>query len=139
MASTLTIVFMAKIEAPIWEIRPLLYSRLIDDASIVCSSQAEMDNCFKCESQVLSIESGPSNESNVVYLEFSHVLIQQQSHTSCNVHEIIFNLHGTLVYPPRSSQRKLEVSASNAGYLGNNNWDQLFAGSPPSLYYWPKL
>ncbi|KAK6733756.1 hypothetical protein RB195_017488 [Necator americanus] len=47
LAPTLAIAFMAKIEAPIWETRPLLYCRYIDDCFLVCSSQAEMDNCFK--------------------------------------------------------------------------------------------
>ncbi|KAK6745282.1 hypothetical protein RB195_011792 [Necator americanus] len=47
LAPTLAIAFMAKIEAPIWETRFLLYCRYIDDCFLVCSSQAEMDNCFK--------------------------------------------------------------------------------------------
>ncbi|KAK6763404.1 hypothetical protein RB195_023922 [Necator americanus] len=47
LAPTLATAFMAKIEAPIWETRPLLYCRYIDDCFLVCSSQAEMDNCFK--------------------------------------------------------------------------------------------
>ncbi|KAK6764949.1 hypothetical protein RB195_025041 [Necator americanus] len=76
----------------------------------------------QCESQVFSIECGPSNKTNVVYLEFSNALIQQKCQTSCNGHEITFDLHGTLVYHPRRkrsqvySEENSEESASE--YFG---------------------
>ncbi|KAK6735197.1 hypothetical protein RB195_018401 [Necator americanus] len=37
---------MAKIEAPVMELRPLFYSRYIDDCFVICATQAEMDKCF---------------------------------------------------------------------------------------------
>ncbi|KAK6735610.1 hypothetical protein RB195_018681 [Necator americanus] len=46
LAPTLAISFMAKIEAPVLELRPLFYSPYIDDCFIICTTQAEMDKCF---------------------------------------------------------------------------------------------
>ncbi|EYC27489.1 hypothetical protein Y032_0009g757 [Ancylostoma ceylanicum] len=47
LAPVLAIAFMAKIETPILESRPLLYCRYIDDCFIVCSTQTEMDRLFE--------------------------------------------------------------------------------------------
>ncbi|EYC07252.1 hypothetical protein Y032_0071g551 [Ancylostoma ceylanicum] len=46
LAPTLAIAFMAKIEQPALEYRPLLYCRYIDDCFVICATQAEMDKCF---------------------------------------------------------------------------------------------
>ncbi|KAK6726224.1 hypothetical protein RB195_004505 [Necator americanus] len=46
LAPTLAISFMTKIEAPVLELRPLFYSRYIDDCFVICVTQAEMDKCF---------------------------------------------------------------------------------------------
>ena len=47
LAPTLAIAFMAKIEKPVLELRPLLYCRYVDDCFIVCSTQGELDKCFQ--------------------------------------------------------------------------------------------
>ncbi|KAK6732733.1 hypothetical protein RB195_016849 [Necator americanus] len=46
LAPTLAISFMAKIEAPVLELRPLFYSRYIDDCFVFSATKAEMDKCF---------------------------------------------------------------------------------------------
>uniref|UniRef100_A0A7I4Y0P3 Reverse transcriptase domain-containing protein n=1 Tax=Haemonchus contortus TaxID=6289 RepID=A0A7I4Y0P3_HAECO len=46
LAPVLAIAYMSKIEKPILDRRPALYSRYIDDCLIICSSQEEMDICF---------------------------------------------------------------------------------------------
>ncbi|KAK6756707.1 hypothetical protein RB195_014876 [Necator americanus] len=46
LAPTLAISFMAKIEAPVLELRPLFYSQYIDDCFVICATQVEMDKCF---------------------------------------------------------------------------------------------
>ncbi|KAK6740943.1 hypothetical protein RB195_009036 [Necator americanus] len=51
LAPTLAIVFMAKIEKPIIDRKPLLYYRYIDDCCVVCSTQAELDACFNLLNQ----------------------------------------------------------------------------------------
>ncbi|KAK6763170.1 hypothetical protein RB195_023762 [Necator americanus] len=49
LAPTLAIVFMAKIEKPIIDRKPLLYCRYIDDCCVVCSTQADV--CFNLLNQ----------------------------------------------------------------------------------------
>ncbi|KAK6762865.1 hypothetical protein RB195_023533 [Necator americanus] len=51
LAPTLAIVFMAKIEKPIIDRKPLLYYRYIEDCFVVCSTQAELDACFNLLNQ----------------------------------------------------------------------------------------
>ncbi|KAK6763662.1 hypothetical protein RB195_024111 [Necator americanus] len=51
LAPALAIVFMAKIEKPITDLKPLLYYRYIDDCSVVCSKQVELDTCFNLPNQ----------------------------------------------------------------------------------------
>ncbi|EYC22134.1 hypothetical protein Y032_0017g3171 [Ancylostoma ceylanicum] len=51
LAPVLAIAFMAKIEAPILESRPLLYCRYIDDCFVICSTQNEMDRLFEMMNQ----------------------------------------------------------------------------------------
>ncbi|KAK6762841.1 hypothetical protein RB195_023518 [Necator americanus] len=51
LAPTLAIVFMAKIEKPIIDSKPLLHYRYIDDCCVVCSTQAELDACFNILNQ----------------------------------------------------------------------------------------
>ncbi|KAK6763666.1 hypothetical protein RB195_024115 [Necator americanus] len=46
LAPTLAISFMAKIEAPVLELRPLFYSRYIDDCFVISATQAEMDEYY---------------------------------------------------------------------------------------------
>ncbi|KAK6729541.1 hypothetical protein RB195_006533 [Necator americanus] len=46
LAPTLAISLMAKIEAPVLELRPLIHSRYIDDCFVICATQAEMEKCF---------------------------------------------------------------------------------------------
>ena len=45
LAPTLAIAFMSRIEAPVIDLRPLLYCRYIDDCFVVFSTQEEM--CFE--------------------------------------------------------------------------------------------
>ncbi|KAK6728707.1 hypothetical protein RB195_006009 [Necator americanus] len=45
LAPALAIVFMAKIEKPIIDRKPLLYYRYVDDCCVVYSTQAELDTC----------------------------------------------------------------------------------------------
>ncbi|EYC43648.1 hypothetical protein Y032_0485g2323 [Ancylostoma ceylanicum] len=47
LVPTLAIAFMARVEAPVLECRPLLYCRYIDDCFIICATQAEIDKCFE--------------------------------------------------------------------------------------------
>uniref|UniRef100_A0A0K0DGE5 Reverse transcriptase domain-containing protein n=1 Tax=Angiostrongylus cantonensis TaxID=6313 RepID=A0A0K0DGE5_ANGCA len=47
LAPTLAIAFMSRIEAPVIEIRPLLYCRYIDDCFVIFSTQEEMDKWFE--------------------------------------------------------------------------------------------
>ena len=47
LAPSLAIAFMSKMEAPIIDLRPLLYCRYIDDCFVICSTQKEMDRCFE--------------------------------------------------------------------------------------------
>ncbi|VDM59223.1 unnamed protein product [Angiostrongylus costaricensis] len=47
LAPNLAIVFMSKIEAPVLDLRPLLYCRYVDDYFVVFSTQEEMDKCFE--------------------------------------------------------------------------------------------
>ncbi|KAK6734804.1 hypothetical protein RB195_018159 [Necator americanus] len=90
---------------------------------VSCITRINAWATVQCESQVFSIECGPSNKTNVVYLGFSNALIQQKCHTSCNGHEITFDLQGTLVYHPRSKRSQVyseENSEENASeYFGN--------------------
>ncbi|EYB88370.1 hypothetical protein Y032_0248g83 [Ancylostoma ceylanicum] len=51
LAPVLAIAFMAKIESPVLESRPLLYCRYIDDCFIICSTQSEMDRFFEMMNQ----------------------------------------------------------------------------------------
>ncbi|KAK6763675.1 hypothetical protein RB195_024122 [Necator americanus] len=51
LAPALAIGFMAKIEKPITDLKPLLYYRYIDDCSVVCSKQVELDTCFNLPNQ----------------------------------------------------------------------------------------
>uniref|UniRef100_A0A7I4YQ85 Reverse transcriptase domain-containing protein n=1 Tax=Haemonchus contortus TaxID=6289 RepID=A0A7I4YQ85_HAECO len=46
LAPVLAIAYMSKIEKPILDRRPVLYSRYIDDCLIICPTQEEMDICF---------------------------------------------------------------------------------------------
>uniref|UniRef100_A0A0K0D9F9 Reverse transcriptase domain-containing protein n=1 Tax=Angiostrongylus cantonensis TaxID=6313 RepID=A0A0K0D9F9_ANGCA len=47
LAPSLAIAFMSGIEAPVIELRPLLYCRYIDDCFVIFSTQEEMDKCFE--------------------------------------------------------------------------------------------
>ena len=47
LAPSLAIAFMSKVEAPVIDLRPLLYCRYIDDCFVICSTQEEMDKCFE--------------------------------------------------------------------------------------------
>ncbi|XGW23140.1 hypothetical protein V3C99_005411 [Haemonchus contortus] len=46
LAPVLAIAYMSKVEEPILDRRPVLYTRYIDDCLIICSTQEEMDICF---------------------------------------------------------------------------------------------
>ena len=47
LAPILAIAFMARIEAPVLDLHPLLYCRYIDDCFVICTTQAELDSCFE--------------------------------------------------------------------------------------------
>ncbi|KAJ1354296.1 hypothetical protein KIN20_038397 [Parelaphostrongylus tenuis] len=47
LALSLALAVMSKVEAPVMDLRPLLYCRYIDDCSVICSSRKELDNCFR--------------------------------------------------------------------------------------------
>uniref|UniRef100_A0A0K0DAS0 Reverse transcriptase domain-containing protein n=1 Tax=Angiostrongylus cantonensis TaxID=6313 RepID=A0A0K0DAS0_ANGCA len=46
LAPTLAVVFMAKVEAPVIDLGPLLYCTYIDYCFVICSTQEEIDKCF---------------------------------------------------------------------------------------------
>ncbi|VDM57595.1 unnamed protein product [Angiostrongylus costaricensis] len=43
----LAVAFMSKVEAPVIDLRPLLYCSYIDDCFVICSTKEEMDKCFE--------------------------------------------------------------------------------------------
>ncbi|VDM64183.1 unnamed protein product [Angiostrongylus costaricensis] len=47
LALSLAIAFISKVEAPMTDLGPPLYCRYIDDCFVLCSTQEEMDKCFK--------------------------------------------------------------------------------------------
>ncbi|KAK6764902.1 hypothetical protein RB195_025007 [Necator americanus] len=79
----------------------------VAQVKLSCITRVNAWPTVQCESQVFSVECGPSNKINVVYLEFSSALMHQKRHTSCNEHEITFDLHGTLVYHPRNKRSQI--------------------------------
>ena len=51
LAPVLAIAFVARIENPVIQSRPLMYYWYIDDCFIVCPTQDEIDKCFKLMNQ----------------------------------------------------------------------------------------
>ncbi|VDL75632.1 unnamed protein product [Nippostrongylus brasiliensis] len=96
LAPVLAVVFMSKIEAPLLLRHPILfcyvitskqssmYCRYIDDCFVACSTQPEMDTCFKIlneQSQHIRFTREQPTEGWLAFLNVQAQLSQMRFHT----------------------------------------------------------
>ncbi|KAK6009733.1 hypothetical protein OSTOST_25311 [Ostertagia ostertagi] len=64
----------------------------------LCKSPSNATVTVTCESQQFLVKCGPSNESNVIFLNFEHPIVHEQCSAHCSENPTKFLLTGTLFY-----------------------------------------
>ncbi|VDM61187.1 unnamed protein product [Angiostrongylus costaricensis] len=84
LAPTLAVAFTSKVEAPVIDLRPLLYWRYIDDCFVICSAQEEMDKCFELlneQSEYMKFTREKPKENWLPFLNFQINLSENSYNT----------------------------------------------------------